>query len=161
MTSGKSSIGDLLANALNLKFFDLDSEIEKVEGLSIPEIFNEKGELFFRKKESEVLNQILDLDSFVLATGGGTPCYGKNMEAILTKSTHSFYLKLSISDLVERISKESSSRPLVKNIPKEKLPEFVGKHLFERSFFYEQAERILDCSKKEMKDVVLQIKELL
>ena len=146
MTSGKSSIGDLLANALNLKFFDLDSEIEKVEGLSIPEIFNEKGELFFRKKESEVLNQILDLDSFVLATGGGTPCYGKNMEAILTKSTHSFYLKLSISDLVERISNESSSRPLVKNIPKEKLPEFVGKHLFERSFFYEQAERILDCS---------------
>ena len=161
MASGKSSLGIQLADSLNLDFIDLDQAIEANEQMTVSEVFKKKGELYFRKKEGELLNAILDGDSFVLSTGGGTPCYGMNMEHILSKSTHSFYLKLSIGELVERISSASETRPLVKNLSKEELPEFVGKHLFERSFFYTQAKHTLNCDKKRVGDVVNEIKELL
>ncbi len=161
MASGKSSIGIQLANSLNLDFIDLDQTIEANEKMTVSKVFKSKGELYFRKKEGEVLNDILGKDSFVLSTGGGTPCYGNNMELILTKSTHSFYLKLSLGSLVERISAASETRPLVKDLSKEELPEFIGKHLFERSFFYTRAKHTLDCDEKEIVDIVNHIKKLL
>jgi len=84
MGSGKSTIGRLLANKLNYDFIDLDDFIESNEQMEIPMIFESKGEVYFRKKEFEYLKQILaNKDKFVLATGGGTPCYGGNMSAML------------------------------------------------------------------------------
>ena len=161
MASGKSSLGIALAEQLGIDFVDLDAYIEMEEDMTISEIFAKKGELYFRKKESEVLNLILDKESFVLSTGGGTPCYGKNMGDILAKSTHSLYLNLSIPNLVERIARESDTRPLVKNISHEELPEFVGKHLFERRFFYTQATFTLDCDGKGIPEIVREINDLL
>ena len=157
MASGKSSLGILLADALGIDFIDLDKAIENKERKTISEIFYGKGELYFRKKEGEVLNSTLDKNSFVLSTGGGTPCYGRNMQSILSKSTHSIYLNLSIPSLVERISNEQGTRPLVKHLSKDELPEFIGKHLFERSFFYRQASLEINCDGKTMNQVVQEI----
>ena len=162
MASGKSTVGRLLARHLGVEFIDLDEYIEENQKKSIKAIFSEKGEIFFRRLEHQMLNEVLKKDtSIVLSTGGGTPCYGTNMASILNQSDHSIYLNVSIPNLLERISKEKDNRPLVKNIPNEELPEFIGKHLFERRPYYLQAKHVLDCNGSNPEAVVDMIKELL
>jgi len=162
MASGKSTIGKLLASSLNYRFIDLDEEISLQMGMEIPSIFSKKGEVFFRKMETEVLGNILNTPSdFVLALGGGTPCYGNNMQLINDSTRYSFYLNLSIRNLMKRISKEKATRPLVADIPDDELTEFIGKHIFERVSFYSLAERTIFCGLKTEKDVVKEIKDYL
>ncbi len=162
MASGKSSVGRLLSNELDVPFMDLDDYIEQQEKKSIPEIFSEKGEIFFRKLEHQMLNKVLDENEhLLLSTGGGTPCYSNNMDTILEKSDYSIYLQLPISVLVERISREKETRPLVKNLSDEELPEFIGKHLFERRQFYAQAKHIIEGNNKSLEEIVSEIKQLL
>lgn len=162
MASGKSSVGRLLAKELGLEFIDLDAYIEEQQKKSIKTIFSENGEIFFRKLEHEMLGKVLDEhQDLILSTGGGTPCYGNNMETILEKSDHSIYLQLSIPALVERIKGEKEDRPLVKNINDEDLPEFIGKHLFERRQYYAQAKHVFECDGKNLETVVYEIKQLL
>lgn len=137
MASGKSTIGKALAKTLDIDFIDLDTAIETAVGLPVTEIFQQKGELFFRKTETDVLQEQLEKDGrFVLALGGGTPCYGRNMEIVNAHASHSYYLKLSIGNLIQRILREKEDRPMVASIKDEDLPEFIGKHLFERNPFY-------------------------
>ncbi|WP_424989286.1 shikimate kinase [Flagellimonas sp.] len=162
MASGKSTVGRLLARQLGISFVDLDEYIEQHQKKSIKDIFSEKGEIFFRKLEHQMLKEVLDSHTaVVLSTGGGTPCYANNMETILQQSDNSIYLNHSIPVLVERITKEKEHRPLVKNIPDNDLPEFVGKHLFERRPFYMQAEHRVDCDPLSAEEVVAEIKKLL
>ncbi|MFT6934788.1 MAG: shikimate kinase [Maribacter sp.] len=140
MGSGKTTIGKLVAKRLKIKFLDLDAYIEKAERQTISQLFLDKGELYFRKKEFFYLNEILSSDSnFLLSTGGGTPCYGANMEAITHATTNSVYLRVSLNELVRRLSTEKAQRPMIRDIANAELPEFIGKHLFERSFYYNQA----------------------
>ena len=83
MGSGKSAIGSFLSEKLQIPFYDLDSEIEKIEQISIAKLFQTKGEIYFRKTENEVLKKILALEeNFVLSLGGGTPCYYYNHELL-------------------------------------------------------------------------------
>lgn len=162
MASGKSTVGKLLARQLGADFIDLDDYIEAHEKKTIKTIFLEKGEIYFRKLEYEMLSKALDENpSMVLSTGGGTPCYGNNMQTILEKADHSIYLQLPISELVDRISKEKEQRPLVRNIADADLPEFIGKHLFERIPYYSLATRVLDCGGKDAETVVKEIGKLL
>ena len=150
-----------MASELGIPFVDLDEFIEKREKKSIKTIFLEQGEIKFRKLEHFVLAEVLEgNESVVLSVGGGTPCYGNNMQLILELADHSVYLQMSIPDLVERIAREKESRPLVKDIANEDLPEFVGKHLFERSPFYSQAQHTLS-GKGKPEEVVSKIRELL
>lgn len=162
MASGKSTVGRLLARYLGVEFIDLDHYMEQHQQKSIKTIFSEKGEIFFRKLEHQMLTEVLEKDeSIVLSTGGGTPCYGTNMMTILNKSDHSIYLNVSIPNLMERISKGKANRPLVQNIPDEELPEFIGKHLFERRPYYMQAKHTLDCNGVDAETVVKNIEKLL
>ena len=149
MASGKSTVGRLLASRLRYNFIDLDSYIEEKEGVKIPEIFSKKGEIYFRKKEAFYLKEItIENDKTVIALGGGTPCYGNNMEFLKTNDeTRTIYLRLSIQELTERLSKEKENRPVVSHLKSlDELQEFIGKHLFERQFFYNQADIVLDAN---------------
>ncbi|MEP2688501.1 shikimate kinase [Maribacter dokdonensis] len=140
MGSGKTTVGRIVANHLNVKFLDLDAFIEEGEKMSIASIFKEKGEVYFRKKEIEYLNKVfLKDESFVLSLGGGTPCFGNNMEFINSKTLNSFYLNVGINELEERLVKEKEHRPMISHLEDDKLTEFIGMHLFERSFFYNKA----------------------
>lgn len=158
MGSGKSTLGKLLSKKLNINFIDLDDYIIAQVNMSIPELFKTKGELFFRKKERECLQELLSKKaSFILATGGGTPCYGDNLGLIQEKTTYDFYLKLSIPSLVERLLPEKEHRPLLKDISNEELPEFIGKHLFERNNYYLKANHIITCDGLDSEAIVNKI----
>jgi len=158
MGSGKSTIGRLLSKKLNINFIDLDDYIERQLEKSISTIFEEHGEIYFRKMEHNLVKELMNKkDSFILSTGGGTPCYSQNMEVINAKSTNVFYLKLSIAALVERLTLEKEHRPLIKNIETAEMPEFIGKHLFERSFYYQQATNSISCDNKTPDQVVEEI----
>jgi len=163
MGSGKSTIGQTLANELNLSFVDLDHAIEKEIGMSIRDFFEASGELKFRRLENDVLKKvILENSSMILSTGGGTPCYGNNLELMKSAlKTKVFYLKASIKTLSERLVSEKDTRPLIQAIGEEDLPEFIGKHLFERSNFYLQAHHVIDIDQKSVETVAKEIVELL
>ncbi|MDX1768746.1 MAG: shikimate kinase [Arenibacter troitsensis] len=162
MGSGKTTIGKLLAKKLKISFLDLDEVIEERLEDSISDIFNGKGEIFFRKKEHEYLNDVLtQKNNFILSTGGGTPCYSGNMDTMLELADYVFYLKISIPGLVKRLILEKEQRPLIKNIDDGDLPEFIGKHLFERNNFYLKANHIIECDNKDPEALVDEIKGLL
>jgi shikimate kinase len=158
MASGKSSVGKVLAGSFDCNFIDLDEYIETKEGASITEIFTQKGEIYFRIKEIEYLKEILSLEeNIILSVGGGTPCYGENMKLINTTAT-AVYLKASIKTLLDRLNKEKKNRPLIADLSLEKMTEFVGKHLFERAYFYEQAKLIVKIDDKTIEEIVVEIK---
>ena len=159
MASGKSTIGSALSKKLYMNFIDLDAYISKQENSTIPEIFKLKGEIYFRQIESKYLKEILNLqEDFVLSLGGGTPCYANNMDLILNSKAKSIYINVKLPTLVARIIQEKSNRPLVANLDDEKITEFVAKHLFERRFYYEQAELHLNTNDKVIEEIVSEIR---
>lgn len=163
MTSGKTAVGKLLAKKLFLPFIDLDSYISRKEGMTISDIFKEKGEIYFRKIEHQCLKELLDApEKFVLSLGGGTPCYAGNMDIIKNDSSStSVYLEASINTLVERLQKGKRRRPLVSELSDDKLIEFVAKHLFERRNFYQQAAHKVQVNDKSIATLVTEIRILL
>ena len=157
MGSGKSTIGKELATILNYSFSDLDDYISEKEKITVPKIFKTKGEIYFRKKETEYLNQLVNKkENIVLALGGGTPCYGKNMELLIdNKNVATFYLKLSIPLLAKRLFINKETRPLISHLKSEdELLEFIGKHLFERTFYYNQAQYAINTDHKTEQEVL-------
>jgi shikimate kinase len=141
MGSGKTVIGSKLAVILKYNYLDLDDYIEEKEASTIKLIFETKGEIYFRKIESIYLKELIGLNNTVISLGGGTPCYGNNMNLILeSKNSLSIYLKASILTLVDRLFTEKSKRPLIAHIESQSgLTEFIGKHIFERAPYYEQS----------------------
>jgi shikimate kinase len=142
MGSGKSTVGQILAKNLDFNFLDLDHYIEQNQKVTISEIFKAKGEIVFRKLESEAVKHLCSQsDKLVLALGGGTPCYADTMSFLVQHpNVITVALNISVKNLSERLVKEKASRPLIANIKDEDISEFIAKHLFERSFFYNQAE---------------------
>ncbi|TYA89175.1 shikimate kinase [Seonamhaeicola marinus] len=164
MGSGKSSIGRKLVKKLDYKLIDLDDYIEDKEKATVKEIFETKGEIYFRKKEEAYLLELLKLEEdVILSLGGGTPCFGNNMQHILeAKSAKSIYLKASIGKLADKLIEKKAKRPLIAHIEtKEELTEFIGKHLFERTHYYSKAEHIVVTDDKTKKEVAKEIIELL
>ena len=164
MGSGKSHIGKLLAERIEQDFIDFDEEIEKMEKSSISEIFQKKGEIYFRKLERKVLENILDRDKeAVISLGGGTPCYGNNMELIkASEDVTSFYLKFDVQTLTARLQEEKDHRPMISHLDdREKLEEFIRKHLFERGFYYNQSDYIMKCEDKSSEEIITEILEKL
>ncbi|MCX2838674.1 shikimate kinase [Salinimicrobium sp. MT39] len=164
MGSGKSSVGKALATHLSVKFLDLDAKICAEENKTIPEIFSTNGEIYFRRKEAEVLKKLLEREeSYVLSLGGGTPCYGKNMQLIKnTASVTSIYLKTGLLQLKERLIVEKDSRPLIQDLKTpEVLEDYIRKHLFERTFYYNQSDLTVLTDSKSVEEVVHKVVESL
>jgi shikimate kinase len=116
MGSGKSYWGRKLSEKLRLPFFDLDEQIESSEGKTISQIFAEEGEEYFRLIEKDTLHIISEShDSFIMATGGGTPCYFNNID-FMNKSGTAVWINTPIDLLHERLLKEKTQRPLIKNL---------------------------------------------
>ena len=149
MASGKTYVGSKLAEILDYNFIDLDAYIESKEQKTISEIFKTEGEIYFRTIEHKHLKALLNKEqNCILSLGGGTPCYANNMALLLANITvKTVYLNTTIPTIVERLLNETSKRPLINHLKtKEDLTEFVGKHLFERRQFYNQATFNIDAN---------------
>ncbi|MCY2687920.1 shikimate kinase [Salinimicrobium sp. TH3] len=164
MGSGKTAVGKALSAHLSMDFIDLDNEISVEENKSIPEIFSTSGEIYFRRREGEVLKKLLQQErSFILSLGGGTPCYGKNLQLIKdAPNTTLIYLKTGLLQLKARLIQEKDSRPLIKDLKTpEVLEDFIRKHLFERTFYYNQSDLTISTDEKSVEQIVHEISEKL
>lgn len=137
---GKSTFGRQLAQHLGFSYLDLDNQIEERKQMKIPEIFSVKGEGKFREFETEILTDLLGReDSFVLATGGGAPCYNDNMDLINEKSI-SVYLDVPLDAISERLSvSKVQNRPMFFNLDQGEIILKLKSLLIQREHFYNQA----------------------
>ena len=145
MGSGKSHWGRIWATKNHLKFFDLDAKIEKAFKMTITEIFEKKGEEKFRELERYHLRKFDTKKNFVLACGGGTPCFTDNMDWMKSQGKV-FYLKATPEKILEQVMHETEQRPVIKNVNPSELLFFIQKKLAEREPFYSQADAILDVN---------------
>ena len=139
MGSGKSTAGKKLASLLGWSFTDIDTKIEEHSGMTIPELFSQYGEDYFRNVESEVLKSLKSQTNTVISTGGGTPCHRDNMEYMLETGL-TLYLKLTPGQLKSRLSESSTERPLLKGLTNEGLLGFIEEKLSFREKWYKRAE---------------------
>ncbi len=162
MGAGKSTIAQQLAEELRLPSYDLDHEIEKQQQQKITTIFAKKGEVFFRKMEYQVLQQLLQQEErAIISLGGGTPCYANNHLVLQQEGIESFYLKASIQTLTQRLEKEKEHRPILQTNTEDTLETFIAKHLFDRSYFYHQAKHIVTVDNKTVDQIVQEITTIL
>lgn len=139
MGSGKTTLGHELAARLGLSFIDLDKYIEERNYKTVPQLFSEFGEEEFRRRESKALKEVSEFIDVVVATGGGTPCFFKNME-LMNSTGITLFLDIDIPTLVERLQKSKTDRPLIQGKSKEELIEFIHEMMKKRLPFYKMAQ---------------------
>lgn len=151
--SGKSTIGRTLAKVLDLPFVDLDQQIEERCGVRIPVIFEIEGEQGFRKRESQVLEEVTQAPGIVLATGGGAILAPENRQ-ILAQRGLVVYLRASIDELHRRTSRDRNRPLLATDNPKARLRELLDK----RGALYEAlADLVIDTGAASVTAVVQQL----
>lgn len=139
MGCGKTTQAKQLAADLQLQFVDLDEEIIRDYGKDIPAIFATDGEAHFRDLERQELGEWLERDNFVMACGGGTPCFFDNMDR-MNEAGITIYLKMSADTLFERLLPQRASRPLIADLDEKALLEFIHEGLEEREDWYHLAQ---------------------
>lgn len=161
MGCGKSHVSINLSRKINFRLVDLDEMISNRHQQTISEIFEQHGEIYFRKVERTILEEILATeDNIVLSLGGGTPVYYDNIHLINRKST-SFFLRASVGTLAHRVLLHKNTRPLIANLADSEVPEYIAKHLFERNPYYSQAHFTIDTDFKTATEVSDEIVKLL
>ena len=151
MGAGKSTIGRLLSNKINLDFFDIDKIIEKEENSKITDIYKNNGEDYFRKVEEELCLKILKLNKKIIALGGGSFLNSKIREKI--QNNHlSFWLTWNTSTIIGRI-KKSKNRPLLKNMSEKDINNLFVK----RKKIYEKAHFKINCENLSKNEIINKI----
>ena len=136
MGSGKTTVGQMLANELSLPFFDTDEILSSIEDRSIPEIFSQNGEEYFRSLERELIENWKISDGIV-ATGGGLPCFNDLMEKLNEKGK-TIFLATSAVHITDRISQDMN-RPLVAGKTPSQVKRAINDLLKLRKEFYSKA----------------------
>ena len=155
--SGKSFLGKELSKELKLPFIDLDDVIEKKEDMKVSEIFSAKGEGYFRMLEAAALREQSTQKEFVMATGGGTPCFHENISHINQNGT-SVFLNTPVSEIVRRLKGEQrKSRPLLANLPDNQLQPTLEAMLQSRLQFYKQANITVNGASTTASDILKQL----
>ena len=151
MGSGKSSIGSLVSNKLNINFIDIDNEIEKKIGLKISKIFQKEGEEYFRQIEERETLKFLKNKKTVISLGGGAFLNSKIKKEIINNHI-SFWLNWDIKTLVNRIE-NSKKRPIANKLSKNEIEELIKK----RSIIYSKAMYKIDCENLTKNEIVKKI----
>lgn len=146
MGCGKSTIGRKLARRMEMDFIDMDSEITRVTGKTVGEVFAELGEDGFRLLEKDVLKDISGKEDAIVATGGGAPCFFDNMD-VMNRSGLTIYFKMGPEKLAARLEYCKDKRPLIRDKSQEELVGFIAANLEKREPFYMRAKLIIDGDK--------------
>ncbi len=157
MGTGKSSVGNRLAQKLNKRFIDMDKEIELLLGMTIPRIFKVYGEKRFRSEEKLLVAKLCKQEDCVISTGGGIILEEENLAA-LREDGVLVRLNAKPEDLWERISRKKENRPLLKK--HSSINDMIAL-MQEREKYYSQAHLTIDTSSKELDQVVDEIISLL
>lgn len=160
MGSGKSKLGKKLASRLDIPFLDLDELIENEENMTISQIFNLKGEAYFREVEKTMLFKHFSKMNVLLSLGGGACCNELSWK-FLEQNGPIIYVKEPVEILFGRLKTDKVKRPLIANLSDEELKFFIDKKLDERSVFYDKAHFIFEKEKTTLDFLVNQIKNYL
>ena len=156
MAVGKSAVGRTLARKLKRRFVDLDKVIEKAEGIKVRDIFEQKGELYFRQREKEALAQILKRHGQIIATGGGVVLDQENVKLLRDKAL--LICLAASTDVLLRRAGHGGKRPLLKGSNRK---ERIEEILRQRGNHYAQAHACIETSDLSVDEVVQQIVTLL
>jgi shikimate kinase len=151
MGSGKSSVGFLVSKKLNVKFIDIDNIIENKTGMKISNIFQEKGENYFRNLEEKTTLKFLKTTNAVISLGGGGFINQKIRNEVLTNH-FSFWLNWDSKILLKKI-KNSKKRPIAFNSTNEEIISLMKK----RSQIYSEAEFKINCNKLTKNEIVKKV----
>ena len=151
MGSGKSTIGSLISKKLNVKFIDIDSVLENATKMKIVEIFEKKGENFFRNLEEKITLKLLNSTNNVISLGGGGFINEKIRKEVL-KNNFSFWLNCDTQTLLNRI-KKNQRRPIAINLSDNELTELITK----RTKIYSKAQFKINCNKLKKTEIVKKI----
>ena len=154
MGSGKSTIGYLLSNKINSDFYDIDKIIEEEEGLKITEIFENKGENYFRKIEEKICLKILKFNKKIISLGGGSFLNNKIREEIQNNHV-SFWLNWNTSTIIRRI-KKNKNRPILKGMSENE----INKLIMKRKKIYEKAHLKINCENLSKNEIINKIIKL-
>jgi shikimate kinase len=152
MGSGKTSFATEISKLYNLPCFDMDQLLEDRLKKKIHHVFDENGEAYFRDAEHELLKEICKLDSGIVATGGGTPCFHHNMK-LINHSGISVYLKCTVDELYDWLNKHSQNRPLIRNKKDTELKKFIETELAQREPYYSMANIIIEADKTSASEI--------
>ena len=155
MAAGKTTIGSKLAKKLNYNFFDVDCEIEKLENNKIINIFENKGESYFRKVEERLSLNFVEKNNCVISLGGGA-FINENIRKKIQKNSHSFWLNWKIRTILDRISK-NKNRPIALNLSNKDLADLYKK----RVKFYKLSDFRVNCEKKNKNEIIKIILKIL
>lgn len=139
MGAGKTTLGKVLAQRMNLSYIDTDHFIENRYRQKVSEIFASGGEARFRDIEHRVLQEISEFEDIVVSTGGGLPCFNDNM-AMMNQAGTTVFLDVSVEELAARLEISKNVRPILKDRSGDELIAFIKENLDKRRPFYEQAE---------------------
>jgi len=148
MGVGKTTLGKIVAKKLNLKFVDTDLNIEKKWSMKIWEIFENRGENFFRIEEEKEVLECLKKSKTVLALGGGT-FMNKNIRNLILKNSLSFWLDLNLKTITQRV-KWNKKRPLLNQ---QNAEEIIKKLHSKRKNIYKLAKYKINCNKMTKKEI--------
>ena len=154
MGSGKSTIGKLLSEKLNLKFYDIDKIIEFDQKMKIAEIFTQKGEKIFRDIEEKTTIDYLDLSDVVISLGGGS-FLNENIRKKAINKSKTFWLNWNSSTLINRI-KKSKKRPIAQILNDKQINDLI----VERSKIYSKADYKINCEKFSKLNIIKKISNL-
>ena len=152
MGAGKTAVGRALARRYGLEHIDLDWRIEQRFHQKIADMFALIGEEGFRRREQNMLHEVMEMEDVVVSVGGGTPCFFDNMEQ-MNVAGQTIYLRCDVGVLVERIMRSQNKRPIVANKSQGELIEFVAEHLLEREPFYLKAKHILHTTELNLSEI--------
>jgi shikimate kinase len=159
MASGKSHLGKELSELTGYPCFDIDEVFEERYRISVNDFFEKYDEGSFRRLEQEILMETEWMPNAVVATGGGTPCFFRNME-FMKKNGVCVYLRVNARTLAERLLTVKKKRPLIKHVEQAEIEVVIRKHLDEREPYYLQADHILQSQKFDPEYIMQLIPEL-
>ena len=157
MGSGKTTIGRLLSKKLDKDFYDSDYVVEEKTGVKVPLIFEYEGEVGFRRREENVLKDLVNLKNIVLATGGGV-ILSRNNRKLLKNNGYVIYLKSDCVDLAARMENDKSRPLLQKGDLKETLDNLFK---YRDPLYVDISDQIIETKNKRASDITSEIESLL